>query len=93
MGMKTACNTTTKTATELLSDTLMQAWSAVQGGNRMSGDIDRSEHYDAAVWTAGQALRDAGLALEIAVEEAAERLGVDMDGVLGLCSDRLACAG
>ncbi|MEY9462204.1 hypothetical protein ABH973_002617 [Bradyrhizobium ottawaense] len=89
----TSITTSTKTSTVLLADTLMHAWSAVRSGNDMSGEIDRSEHYDAAVWTAGQALRDAGLALEIAVEEAAEKRGVSMDDVLRLCSDRAACVG
>ena len=81
---------TTTTATELLSDTLGHAWAAVRGGYVLSGEIDHSPHYDDAVWTACRALMDAGLALEAVVEEAAERLGVDMDdvlsAVLSLCS-------
>jgi mannose/cellobiose epimerase-like protein (N-acyl-D-glucosamine 2-epimerase family) len=80
--------TTTKTAAALLSDALGHAWAAVRGGNDMSGEIDTSAHYDAAVWTACRALMNAGLALEAVVEEAAARLGVDVDDVLSLCAGR-----
>jgi hypothetical protein len=85
--MTTACitTTTTKTPTELLADTLGHAWDAIRGGERLSGD--------AAVWTACRALMDAGLALEAVLEEAAARMGVDMDDVLSMCSGREACAG
>lgn len=76
--MTPTCITTTKTAAELLSDTLEHAWAAIRGGRDMSGEIDHSAHYDAAVWTACQALMNAGLALEATVSEAAERLGVDL---------------
>jgi hypothetical protein len=54
--------------------------------------MDHSEHYDPAIWTACRALMDAGLALEAVVEGAAARLGVDMDDVLSLCSDRETAA-
>jgi mannose/cellobiose epimerase-like protein (N-acyl-D-glucosamine 2-epimerase family) len=98
--MTTACITTatteittTKTAAELLSDTLGHAWAAVRGGYVISGGMDHSAHYDAAVWTACRSLMDAGLALEAVVEEAAARMGVDMDNVLSLCADREACVG
>jgi hypothetical protein len=80
--------TTTKTAAASLSDTLLHACAAVRGGYVMSGGVDHSTHYDPAVWTARQRLMSAGLALEAVVEEAATRLGVDMDDVLRLCSDR-----
>jgi mannose/cellobiose epimerase-like protein (N-acyl-D-glucosamine 2-epimerase family) len=84
--------TTTKTAAALLADTRGHAWAAVRGGYVISGGMDHSAHYDAAVWTACRALMDAGLALEAVVEGAAARLGVDMDDVLSLCSDRETAA-
>jgi hypothetical protein len=84
--------TTKKTATELLSDTLLHAWAAIREGERMSGEIDHSPHYDAARWAAWQDQMKAGLAVEAGIEDEAERLGVDMDDVLSaalsMCSDR-----
>ena len=84
----TEITTTNTTAVGLLTEGREAAWGAIRAGMRLEGTNEHSDHYTDAVHSACQHLREAGEALEAAVEAVADKLGVDMDDVLSLCVDR-----
>jgi hypothetical protein len=94
VSITTATATTNTTAAGLLTEALEAAWDAIRAGMHVGGTNEYSEHYTDAFHSACQRLREAGEALEAAVEAAAKRLGVDMTAeVLEPSPARVACEG
>jgi hypothetical protein len=88
----TAATPNTTAAADMLTGALGLAWDTIRQSTTVGDQIDLSEPYDNDLWCACARLHNAALALEAVVEEAAARLGVDMDDVLSLCSDRETAA-